>query len=151
MPFEPIETQEAFDAAIKDRIERAKSTVRSEYTDYEELKSKAAKYDEAEAANKTELEKAQEEVERLRADVKKRDEAAKLTAAKAKVSKETGVPAELISGTTEEEMAASAKAIAEYAKKPSAPSLSEAGKKPEESNGEKDGYRQIAQMIFGEQ
>ena len=43
--FTPIETQEAFDTAIKDRIDRAKNSVREEYKDYEDFKSKASAYD----------------------------------------------------------------------------------------------------------
>ena len=44
--FTPIETQEAFDAAIKERIERAKASVRDEFKDYEDFKTKASAYDE---------------------------------------------------------------------------------------------------------
>lgn len=43
--FTPIETQEAFDTAIKDRIDRAKNSVRDEFKDYEDLKKKASDYD----------------------------------------------------------------------------------------------------------
>lgn len=43
--FTPIETQEAFDAAIKDRIDRAKNAVREEFKDYEDFKTKASDYD----------------------------------------------------------------------------------------------------------
>ena len=74
-------------------------------------------YDEAQEASKTELEKAREE------SAKAIDELNALKAEKArselrqKVSKETGVPADLISGDDEEAMTANAKAIAEYAKK----------------------------------
>ena len=38
MEFKPIETQEAFDAAIKERLERE----RAKFADYDELKSGAA-------------------------------------------------------------------------------------------------------------
>ena len=48
-------TQEEVDALIKKRLARVKSDVPA---DYEELKSKAQKFDELEEANKTELQKA---------------------------------------------------------------------------------------------
>lgn len=43
--FTPIETQEAFDSAIKERIDRAKNSVREEFKDYEDFKTKASAYD----------------------------------------------------------------------------------------------------------
>ena len=85
-------TQEEVDALIKKRLARAKSDVPA---DYEELKSKAQKFDELEEANKTELQKATEQLEKLKSDIAKRDEADKLRAIKAQVSKDTGVPAYL--------------------------------------------------------
>ena len=45
----PIETQEAFDAAIGERLERLKRKVRGEYADYDELRGKAEGYDAAQA------------------------------------------------------------------------------------------------------
>lgn len=54
--FKPVTSQEQFDDMVKDRINRE----RQKYADYDDIKSKAAKYDEAQAANQTDLEKAQE-------------------------------------------------------------------------------------------
>ena len=68
-------TQEEVDALIKKVLARAKSDVPS---DYEELKKKATKFDELQNANKTELEKANEELDRLRADIAQRDETARI-------------------------------------------------------------------------
>ena len=39
MGFEPIETQEAFDAAIKERIERAERKAREPFADYDEVRA----------------------------------------------------------------------------------------------------------------
>ena len=41
MDFEPIETQEQFDAAIKSRLAREREKARAEFADYEELKARA--------------------------------------------------------------------------------------------------------------
>ena len=49
-------TQADVDAFIKDRLARE----RQKYSDYDELKNKAAEYDKAQEASKTELQKAQE-------------------------------------------------------------------------------------------
>lgn len=114
--FKPITSQEQLDSMLKDRLDRKEKAVRSEYGDYEDLKAKAQKYDEAQEAAKTELEKAQERAK------KAEDELATMQAQKAraelamKVSAATGVPANLIQGSDEATMTASANAIATFAK-----------------------------------
>lgn len=106
-------TQEDVDRIVKERLARAKATPPA---DYDELKAKAAKYDEAQEAAKTELERANEraaKAERALADAQAAIEHTELVA---KVSKETGVPASLLHGSTEEELTASASAISDYVK-----------------------------------
>lgn len=66
MPFTPIETQEQLDALIKERIERAERKAAEQFADYDQLKEKAARLDEMEAASKSELQKANEELAKLR-------------------------------------------------------------------------------------
>lgn len=76
MPFTPIETQEQLDAAIRERIERAERKVAEQFADYDQLKEKAARLDELESASKSELEKANEELARLRNQASDREAAA---------------------------------------------------------------------------
>ena len=66
-PAEPERTftQAEMDAIIGDRLKRE----RAKYADYDELAQKARAYDEAEEASKSELQKAVEERDRLRAEV----------------------------------------------------------------------------------
>lgn len=120
MAFEPIETQEAFDEAIKDRLKREREKVTAEvsskYADYDELVEKAKAYDEAQEAQKSEAQKAQERIAQLEGDIKKRDEADKVREMRKKVAKETSIPEELIQGSDEESMKAYAAQIAEFAK-----------------------------------
>ena len=102
--FTPITSQEEFDKRIKARIDRVKNTPPA---DYDELKAKAAKYDELEEANKSELEKAEgrakkaeEELTALKAE-KARAEMVAAVAAK------TGTAVEVVSmltGDTAEEL-----------------------------------------------
>lgn len=61
---EPMFTQAQVDHFIKERLNRQ----RAQFADYDDIKAKAERLDEIEAANKTELEKAQ-----LRADTAERD------------------------------------------------------------------------------
>lgn len=52
--FTPITSQEDLNRIISDRVGRE----RAKFSDYKDLKAKAGKYDELEAANKSEIEKA---------------------------------------------------------------------------------------------
>lgn len=72
--FEPITSQEQLDGILEGRLVREREKVSAKYADYDGLKAKAAKFDEAEAAQMSDLEKAKKEVEELRAAAK-RDEA----------------------------------------------------------------------------
>jgi hypothetical protein len=57
-------TQEDIDRVVKDRLARE----RGKYADYDELKAKAGKLDEIEAANQSELEKAQQAAEKAKTE-----------------------------------------------------------------------------------
>lgn len=147
--FEPITSQEQLDGILKGRLAREREKVASKYADYDDLKAKAAKFDEAEAAQTSDLEKARKEVEELKAAAAKRDEADRVRDLRNKVSKATGVPADLISGTDEESMTAFAEAVAKFAKKPSAPKLAEAGRSAKRGDGKGSVAEQISEALFG--
>lgn len=63
--FEPITSQEQLNALLGDRLARE----RAKYADYDELKAKATKFDESEAASKSELEKATEANAKLQVEL----------------------------------------------------------------------------------
>ena len=113
MSFEPIATQEEFDERVKARLRRERERVMSEYSDYEDIKAAAAdsakKLDEQGRRIK-ELEEA--------ADARKRADAVREL--RGKVSRETGVPAELIVGDDEESMTAFARSLVGLMKPPPA-------------------------------
>ena len=98
--FKPITTQQDLNRIVSERLSRE----RAKYSDYESLKAKAAKFDEAEEASKTELEKAQSRAEKAEAKLKSLAHELQITAWKEQVSKETGVPAEVLRGVTLEEL-----------------------------------------------
>lgn len=71
--FKPVTSQEQFDRMVQERLARE----RQKYADYDALKSKADRFDELEAANQTELERAQasaaaekERADRIEAEAK---------------------------------------------------------------------------------
>jgi hypothetical protein len=104
-------TQAELDAVVKDRLKRE----REKYSDYEDLKAKAAKFDEAEEANKTELQKVTERAKALEDELNGLKEAEKLRTMRAEVAKETGIPANLLTGSTEDKCKAQAEAIKAFA------------------------------------
>lgn len=101
--FEAITSQDDFDARIQARIARE----RGRFADYDDLKASAAKLAEIEAANKTESEKV---AERLAA-AEKRAVELEAKATRAEVAAAKGVPAELLNGSTQAELEASADAL----------------------------------------
>lgn len=152
MEFKPIETQEQFDEMVKERIERAKRSAIP--ADYEDLKAKAARLDEIEAKGKTELQKAQEaaataqrELEGMRSRMERAETARR-------VAEERGVPVDLITGATQEEMERSADALVAWKTPDPAPRLSNPGAHDnKKQTGAADGYeaakRDLAKAMFG--
>lgn len=105
--FAPITTQADLDRIIGDRLARE----RSKYGDYDELKAKAAQFDDLEEAKKTELEKVQAKLAKAEAKVADFEHAAQLATWKAQVAEETGVPASVLAGSTLEELQAHAELL----------------------------------------
>lgn len=104
--FQPITSQEQLNALLGDRLARE----RAKYADYEDLKAKATKFDEAEAANKSELEKATEANAELRREL----DALKLTQLKHDVAAAHGLTAAAakhLIGTNRDELEASAEEL----------------------------------------
>lgn len=138
-------TQSEMDAIIGDRLKRE----RAKYADYDELKAKAAKYDEAEEAGKSELQKAVEERDRLKAQLDALEADRARAEAVAKAAAEHGVDAEMLSrmsGDVEENAAFLAERNQKTPKYGSVPDGGEAagGGKSSRTSGEKfaEFYRQ---------
>ena len=128
MEFEPIETQEAFDAAIKERIERAKKEEAKKYSDYDDMKKRLKDFEDKASSSQTDIEKLTALVNDYKGKFDAQERAAAAEKARAKVAEATGVPASLIVGEDEEAMTAFAQSVAKFAKKPAAPVLEHAGK-----------------------
>lgn len=100
-------TQAELDEILKARLGKE----RAKYADYETLQQKASKFDEMEEASKTELQKATERAESLEKELNELKNAAVVRTIRDSVSSETGVPASLLTGSTEEECKSQAEAI----------------------------------------
>ena len=93
----------------------------------EEYKAKAEKFDQMEEANKSELQKATERAQALEAELNSMKQAEAIRVIKTQVATETGVPAELLTGSTEEECKAQATAILSFAKPQAYPTVKDGG------------------------
>lgn len=116
-------SQDEVNAIVNDRLKR----VTEKYKDYDDLKAKADKLDEMEAAGKSELEKATKKAADLQAELdalKKEKEAA---AIRAKVAKDNNISPDLLTGDTEEACTAQAKAMLDYFKPAGYPDVKDGG------------------------
>ena len=103
-------TQKELDAIVADRLKRE----RTKYEGFDELKAKAAKFDELEEASKSELQKVTERAEKLQSELDSIKKAQDLKEMRERVAKEAGVPLNsisLITGETEEVCKEQAKTI----------------------------------------
>lgn len=114
-------------AEVNSFLKKEKEKLLAKYEGFEDFKAKAEKLDEIEAANKTELEKANEEVEKLRKQLDEIKTAETVRAVRENVAKETGIPAHLLTGKTKEECEAQAAAIADFAKPAPYPTVKDGG------------------------
>lgn len=101
MPFNPINTQEEFDAAIRDRLERE----RSKYADYEDLKTQVGTLT-------TERDTYKQQVDERDAKIRTYE----TNSVKMRIAQEKGIPAEMalrLNGETEEDIAKDADSVAQ--------------------------------------
>ncbi|WP_182377888.1 hypothetical protein [Nocardioides sp. WS12] len=101
--FKPPTSQEEFDRMVGARLERE----RSKFADYDDIKAKAAKFDQADEANKTELQRERERAEKAEtALTPTQQQVARLEVALEKGL--TATQAKRLVGTSKEEFAADA-------------------------------------------
>lgn len=125
-------TQAEVDAMIGERLSRE----RAKYADYDQLKSKADQFTAQEEAAKTDLQKALDKAARLQSELDGLMKSNAARDARDKVSAETGIPASLLTGETEEACKAQAEAILKWhGDKPKYPSTNDGGEKHTPSGG----------------
>ena len=113
-------TQAEVDNIVGERLKRE----REKYADYADLKTKAGQFDELSKAHgeaQAETEKLKNQLSEMQKQIEKRN-------ARDKVSAETGVPGDLLTGDTEEEMKKQAeKLLAFRGSAPKYPTVSDGG------------------------
>ena len=115
-------TQDEVNAIVTKRLAQEKA----KYEGFDEMKAKAEEYDKLEEANKSELQKASERVASLEAELNSMRKADEVRTLRDKVAKDTGIPANLLTGETEEECIEQANNIKAFAN-PSYPTVKDAG------------------------
>lgn len=116
-------TQDEVNAIVEDRLRRD----RGDRADYDILKEKAERLDAIEEASKTELQKANEKVASLQAELDGIKAAEAIRTIRDKVAQELEIPASLLTGDTEEACRTQAEAIKAYARPKSAPKVKDGG------------------------
>lgn len=104
--FQPITSQDALDKLIGQRIDR----VKKQYAGFDELKAKAEKFDEFQEAAKSDLQRAQERAAQLENELNSEREAR----VRESIAAQKGVPVTALTGSTPEELEASADALLEW-------------------------------------
>jgi len=138
-------TQEEVDQIVGERLGKE----RSKYSDYKVLKEKAARLDELEEASKTELQKAQDAAAAAQAELERYKTRAERAEIAQRVAQDKGVPMSLITGSTKEEMEASAAALLEWKRPPAAPKVTNPGARDTAAGDEKkDARRKMASLMF---
>lgn len=94
-----FESQEAFNALLTKRLEQQ---ARNQFGDYDDVRAKAAKFDELEQASKTEADRQRERLEAAERELA----ATRVTALRATIASRKGIDPDLLSGATEEEIEA---------------------------------------------
>lgn len=105
--FEPITSQEELNRIVGERVARE----RAKFKDFDEYKAKAAKLDEVEEKNKTELQRATERAAAAEKRVAEFEAREQRAAWAAEVATATGVPADVLRGSTREEIEAHAETL----------------------------------------
>ncbi len=118
----------------------------------ESYKEKAAKYDELEEANKSELQKATERAEKLQAELNGMKKASEVRELREKVAKEAGIPAasmSLLTGETEEVLKEQAKTILSFAVPGTYPQIPDGGEVRNLNKATaKDQFKNWASQVF---
>jgi len=104
--FQPITSQDALDKVIGQRIDR----VKKQYAGFDELKAKAEKFDEFQESAKSDLQRAQERAAQLESELTSERQ----MRVRESIAAQKGVPATALTGSTPEELEASADALLEW-------------------------------------
>lgn len=142
MDFTPITTQEEFDAAIKDRLERERRTIQKEYADHGELQKKVAGYEKT-------IREANEKIaghDKVVGELNARIKGYETASAKTRIALDMGLPYEMASrltGETEDDIRKDAEGLLKLisGQNPPAPPL--ASTEPKDAETTRAAFKQL--------
>ena len=108
-------------AEVNEMMGKVRRETREKFSDYDDLKAKAEKFDESQQAAKSDLEKALERAAKAESEAEELRKATERAQMLSRVSEETSVPASLLKGETEDDVREYASQLLEFAKKSSYP------------------------------
>lgn len=150
--FKEIKTQEEFDAAIKERLERERKTLTEKYSDYDDVKKKNAEYEEQVTklnSEKETLEKFKTDSETKIAELDSKVKRYETDSVKTRIALESGLPYELaarLNGATEEEIKKDAEALAKLVSKKDEAPISE-GEPAAYVSSKNEGVKKLVQSL----
>lgn len=109
---------------------------------------KAAAYDELEKSSQEKLQKALDRAAKAEDELKAERAAREADALRERIAREKGVPADLLHGSTEEELSAFADRLVQYATPDPAPKIDRPGAHDRTPGGTEDAKRELARLIF---
>lgn len=152
--FTPINTQEEFDTAIKDRLSRQEAKIRGEYAGYEDLKKQQEAWGKEKESYEKAIAKGKEDYDDING---------KLTEAQGKIAKyesealrtkvaiEFGLPSGLfgyLKGDTEEEIRQSAEELGKFTKGSHTPPMADPEGDPPKDGGDA-AFLRLARSLNG--
>lgn len=144
--YTPPATQEDLNALVEARLK----SERKKYEGFDDLKAKAAQFDELQAKNQTEADriaKLESEFAATKARAEALEQANRVAAWRSEIAKSTGIPADALRGDTKEDLEAHAKVLAEAFKTPPAPRLDKDGKNG--GDPATDSKKEAVRELFG--
>lgn len=138
-----IDSQEAFDVLVKDRLGREKA----KYADYDDLKTQVQTLTEAAAAHDQALAAAVARAEKAEGALSNITAAAELDKTRTEVAKAAGVPAEALRGASKEELEAHAEVLKPLFTAPKGPVIPNQGEEPDKPTVAEE--REFVRGLFG--
>ena len=149
--FAPITSQEQLNTVISERIERAKKTAVEPFTDYDDLKTKAAQYDQSQNDKKSADEKNAESIAALQKQLVDSESARQRVAIQAKYKISDEHAERFLTATNSEALETQAKDLAEILidRKSGAPYVPEQKDIEPRPADDDDGLRSLVQSWQG--
>lgn len=143
--FKAITSQDDLNRIITTRIERE----RARFADYDEVKTKAAEFDKAAEASKSEIQKAVERADAAESRAATFEAKEQRVTWAAEITKDSAVPAAALRGSTREELLEHFELLKPLVTKPTQSRMASPAGRPSHEGGEKGRAAAAVRMLRG--